>query len=152
MTGTWTRRLAGRGRRLRRELGDVWIAVALFGAAGILVLISLAWSTQLRPASGLVAPVLLGGLLLGRRTMTALAAGSLLLLGMAVAALGGSALTVGTSVNYVLVLTVSCELARRRDRLGTRSLRPDMILRELRDRLAVQGELPALPAGWCAES
>jgi hypothetical protein len=49
---------------------------------------------------------------------------------------------------FVVVVVVSYEQTRRRERLGVRRARPDQILLDLRERLRVQGEVPPLPAGW----
>ena len=127
------------------------MAAALVGLAGVLATASLAWSEQLRPASVLAIPVLIGGLTLPRRELRLLLVGSVLLAGLVTAARGWHALTVGTVAVFTVVAAVSYEQARRRDRLGVRQARPDRILLELRERLRVQAEVPPLPAGWGIE-
>jgi serine phosphatase RsbU (regulator of sigma subunit) len=151
MTGQAWARLAGRLRDSRRRLGDVGMAALLVGFAGLLAMASLLWTEQMRPASVLAVPVLLGGLTLPRRELRLLLLGAVLLAGLVIAARGWQALTLGTVVVFLVVAAVSYEQARRRDRLGVRQARPDRILLELRERLRVQGEVPPLPAGWGIE-
>src|SRR5918998_1571747 len=71
----WIRAL-GSLHRLRRRLGDAGVAAALVGFAGVLALASLVWPDQLRPASVLAIPVLIGGLTLPRREVRLLLLGS----------------------------------------------------------------------------
>jgi hypothetical protein len=151
MVGNMWMRAGGSLHRLRRRLGDAGVAAALVGLAGMLALMSLAWPEQLRPASVLAVPVLVGGLVLPRREVRLLLLGSVLLIVLVTSARGWDALNVGTVSVFVVVAAVSYEQARRRDRTGVRQARPDRILVELRDRLRVQGEVPPLPPGWGIE-
>ncbi|HYT10405.1 MAG TPA: hypothetical protein VEL73_07060, partial [Mycobacteriales bacterium] len=151
MVGRVWGRFAGRLERFRRRLGDIGLTVALVGLAGLLALASLTWPDQLRPASILAVPVLLGGLTLPRRELRLLLLGSVLLGVLVTSARGWTALTVGTVATFAVVAVVSYEQARRRDRLGVRQARPDQILLELRERLLVQGEVPPPPRGWGIE-
>ena len=144
-------RLAGRLRSFRRRLGDVGMAAVLVALAGVLAMASLLWTEQMRPASVLAVPVLLGGLTLPRREQRLLVLGAVLLVALVTAARGWHALSVGTVSVFAVVAGVSYEQARRRDRLGVRQARPDRILLELRERLRVQGEVPPLPAEWGME-
>jgi hypothetical protein len=149
----WRRwaRFAGRPERYRRRLGDIGLTVLFVGLAGVLALASLVWPDQLRPASVLAVPVLLGGLMLPRRELGLLLLGSVLLVVLVTAARGVRVLTVGTGATFAFVAIVSYEQARRRDRLGVRQARPDQILLELRQRLLVQGGVPPPPPGWGIE-
>jgi serine phosphatase RsbU (regulator of sigma subunit) len=144
-------RLAGRLRSFRRRLGDVGMAAVLVALAGVLAMASLLWTEQMRPASVLAVPVLLGGLTLPRREQRLLVLGAVLLVALVTAARGWHALSIGTVSVFAVVAGVSYEQARRRDRLGVRQARPDRILLELRERLRVQGEVPPLPPGWGIE-
>lgn len=148
MTGHSRTRLAGRRRRLRRRLGDPGVAAALVALAGVLALASLAWPGQLRPATVVSIPVVLGGLALRRRELRLLVLGAVLLVGLVVAARGARVLSVGSLLILGTVVAVSWDQASRRDRLGVRQARPDRILLELRQRLLVQAEVPPLPRGW----
>jgi len=119
-----------------------------------LAVVSARWPRGLPLPTGLSVPLLFGGLLLPAwitRTLIGVTAGLLVLAAVAlwprmVQPPAASLLTLG------MAAVVAGELARRRERLGVRDSRPEVILLELRDRLGVQGELPALPTGWCAES
>jgi hypothetical protein len=143
-------RLAGSGARLRRLLGDAGATAALVALAGLLALGSLAMPTELRPATVLAIPVLLGGLSLPLRELRLLILAVVLLIGLVTAARGWR-MQVGSLLIFVVVLLVSYEQARRRDRLGVRRARPDRILLDLRERLRIQGEVPPLPRGWGIE-
>jgi hypothetical protein len=142
---------AGSMHRLRRRLGDAGVAAVLVGLAGMLALVSLVWTDQLRPASVLAIPVLIGGLTLPRREVRLLLIGSVLLIVLVTSARGWEAINLGTGSVFVAVAVVSYEQARRRDRIGVRQARPDRILLELRERLRVQGEVPPMPPGWGVE-
>jgi Stage II sporulation protein E (SpoIIE) len=143
-------RLAGSGPRLRRLLGDVGAAAVLVALAGVLALGSLAFPDQLRPATVLAIPVLLGGLSLPRRELRLLVLAAVMMIVLVLSARGWR-LPVGSLLVFLAVAVVSYEQARRRDRLGVRRARPDRILLDLRERLRVQGEVPPLPRGWGIE-
>ena len=144
-------RLAGGSRRLRRLLGDAGLTAALVALAGVLALGSLAAPDVMRPATVLAIPVLFGGLSLPLREFRLLLLGTLLLAGLVAAARGLWVLSPGSLLVFLVVVGVSYEQARRRQRLGVRRVRPDRILLDLRDRLRVQGEVPPLPPGWGIE-
>jgi hypothetical protein len=155
MTVASLRRVAARARRRRRPPGEPVVFGGLLALASALAVGSVFWPNELRAAVVLSVPLLLGGLLLHRRLemWLLLAATALLLLAALVAVEPerrglntGSALLVG------VVTAVSYELVRRRDLVGLRESRPDTVLRELRQRLLVQGTPPELPAGWRIET
>jgi hypothetical protein len=151
MAGQGGTRLAERGRRLRRRLGDVGVAATLVGLAGLVALASLVWPGQVLPASALALPVLFGGLTLRRRELRLLVLGAVLLVVLVVAARGAHVLSAGSVTVFLAIAAVSYDQARRRDQLGVRQGRPDRILLELRQRLLVQAEVPPLPPGWGVE-
>lgn len=102
-------------------------------------------------ASSFVLPMLGGGLLLGRRPLSfllALIAGCVLLDLL----VGPDDNRYGTTVVLAITAAVVYEFARSREQTGLAGLRGDSVLVELRRRLEQQGALPALPAGWAAES
>ena len=144
-------RLAGGMRRLRRLLGDVGATAALVALAGVLALGSLVAPDVMRPATVLAVPVLLGGLSLPLREFRLLALACLLVGGLVAAARGVSVLSAGSVFVFVVVVLVSYEQTRRRQRVGVRRARPDQILVDLRERLRVQGEVPPLPGDWGIE-
>ena len=57
----------------------------------------------------------------------------------------------GVAVDFLIALIVLI-LSFRRSRLGVAGLRGESMFVDLRDRILNQGALPALPAGWYAES
>jgi hypothetical protein len=144
-------RLAGSMRRLRRLLGDVGAAAALVALSGVLSLGALAAPDVMRPGTVLAVPVLLGGLSLPLREFRLLLLACLLLGGLVAVARGLWVLSAGSVFVFVVVVLVSYEQARRRERLGVRRARPDQILLDLRERLRVQGEVPPLPPEWGIE-
>jgi Stage II sporulation protein E (SpoIIE) len=151
MSTTWIGRLSRRGRRVRRRLGDAGVAAVLIVISVVLALASLVWPTALRPTSAESLPLLVGGLLLPRRELRMLIASSVLLVVAVIAVTGSEAFSAGTALVYLAIIAVSYEWARRRDRVGLRAVRADVVLVELRERLRVHGELPPLPSGWVAE-
>jgi Stage II sporulation protein E (SpoIIE) len=144
-------RLAGSVQRLRRRLGDVGATAVLIALAGVLALGALAGPDLMRPGAVLAVPVLLGGLSLPLREFRLLVLGCVLLGTLVAVARGLWVLSVGSVLIFVVVVAVSYEQTRRRQRLGVRRARPDQILLDLRERLRVQGEVPPLPAGWGME-
>jgi hypothetical protein len=144
-------RFAGGLQRLRRLLGDVGATAALVALAGVLALGALIAPDLMRPGTVLAVPVLLGGLSLPLREFRLLVIACLLLGGLVAAARGLWVLSIGSVLIFVVVVAVSYEQTRRRERLGVRRARPDQILLDLRERLRVQGEVPPLPAGWGME-
>ena len=143
--------LAGAVQRLRRRLGDVGATAVLVALAGALALGSLTDPDPMRPGTVLAVPVLLGGLSLPLREFRLLVLGCLLFGGLVAAARGVWVFSVGSVLVFLVVVAVSYEQARRRERLGVRRARPDQILLDLRERLRVQGEVPPLPVGWGME-
>jgi hypothetical protein len=142
-------------RRPRRRPGEPALFGALLVVACMLAGTAVIWPTNMRGAVVLAVPLLLGGLLLHRRfEMWLLIATTLVLLGVVMLSVPASSqsVTVGSALALAVVTAVSYELVRRRDRLGVREGRPDMILAELRERLRLQGEVPALPPGWRVET
>ena len=144
-------RFAGSGQRLRRRLGDVGATAALVALGGVLSLGALADPDLMRPGTVLAVPVLLGGLSLPLREFRLLVLACFLLGGLVVAARGLWVLSIGSVLIFLVVIAVSYEQTRRRERVGVRRARPDQILLDLRERLRVQGEVPPLPAEWGME-
>jgi hypothetical protein len=144
-----------RVRRPRRRPGELALLSGLVAVAVALAGAALVWPQDMRGAVVLSVPVLLGGLLLHRRLeLWLLVTATLLLLTaveLSVASIQGS-LTAGSALVLGVVTAVSYELVRRRDLLGVREGRPDMILAELRERLRLQGGVPRLPPGWRMET
>ncbi|MGW1344740.1 PP2C family protein-serine/threonine phosphatase [Kribbella sp. NPDC002412] len=138
--------LARRARRSHQMAFVVLLLMALVGSA-----CSLAWPRHV-PASLLVIPLLLGGLLLRFRqlvalTLISLAAGSYIVMSRPPELpKTGFVLVLGV-VGWIVITS-----AKVRSRLGVPGTRSESMLTELRDTLTAQGELPDLPSGWRAEA
>jgi Stage II sporulation protein E (SpoIIE) len=149
------RTIVARVRRPRRRLGEPTLLGGLFVLAAALGVMVTVWPDRTGGPAVMSLPVLLGGLSLRRLLDMWLLIGATLLvlvsvtLGMPADARGQ---TPGGVVLVGVITVVSYELVRRRDVLGVREGRPDMILAELRDRLRLAGEIAALPAGWRLET
>lgn len=136
---------------VRRARESYPLAMAgLVALTGVIAVAGLAAPT-LVPISGLIIPILLGGLILRFRSLM-----TLTFIALAV----GAYLVSGRNadqprVGVVLVLGLSAWIvlagAKVRSRLGVQGTRGESMLLELRDILTNQGELPRLPAGWRAE-
>ena len=148
-------RSAGPGplTRLRRDPPPEHVALlATAGVALVLLLLNHQLGSRWVPPGTEAVPLLLAGLLLGRRSFRRLA----VVVGVCVV----SMFVLETSQEappgsvFVVVATgmIAYEFARYRDETGLGGLRGDSVLVELRRRLELQGLLPALPVGWGVES
>ena len=139
--------------RARREPPPERLAVAVLIAFAIAILVlGLTVSADAVPPSVQVLPLLFGGLLLGRRAMRqllAVVAGCLI---WDVVALGFWNVRPGALVAVIVTGVIADEFSRSREETGLGGLRGDTVLAELRRRLELQGELPALENPWRAES
>jgi Stage II sporulation protein E (SpoIIE) len=128
--------LITRNRRVAIVLALVTVAVAAIAAHVSAWLVS---------PGVMILPILCGGLLLWPRALR-------ILIGIAAAGLvydiaahkagPGIAVTIGATAYFADVLS------NTRGKLGTRGLRADKMMIELRDRIRAQGTLPALGDGW----
>jgi Stage II sporulation protein E (SpoIIE) len=93
----------------------------------------------------IILPILCGGLLLWPRALR-------ILFGIAAAAIAYDVAKHKAGAGIVATIVVTAffadVLARTRGKLGTRGLRADRMMIELRDRIRAQGTLPALGEGW----
>jgi hypothetical protein len=126
--------------------------VGLLVVAGLILFGGLVLSAAAFPPSAQVMPLLGGGLLLRRRAMRRLLAGVAACLAWDVAVLGLAEVRPGALVTLAATALVAHEFARSREETGMGGLRGDSVLVELRHRLQLQGELPALAPPWRAES
>ena len=128
--------LITRNRRLAAALAVVAVAVALVAGH-----VSAWWVSP----GVMVLPILAGGLLLWPRALRIL---------IAVAAAGLVYDVVLHKAGPGIVVTIAATayfadvLSNTRGKLGTRGLRADRMMIELRDRIRAQGTLPALGDGW----
>jgi Stage II sporulation protein E (SpoIIE) len=136
LAGQAGRQVVTRNRRVAIVLALVAVAVA-FIAAHV--------SEWLVSPGVMILPILLGGLLLWPRALRIL---------VAVAAVGLIYDVVLHKAGPGIVLTIAATayfadvLANTRGKLGTRGLRADRMMIELRDRIRAQGTLPELGEGW----
>jgi hypothetical protein len=143
------RRVDSLVRRARRSHHIAFAALLLL--AVVIAAFSKAWPAHV-PASGLVVPLLLGGLVLGFRqlvalTLISLAFGSFVIMSRPPELPKLGFILVLGAVGWVVITS-----AKVRSRLGVPGTRGESMLMELRDTLTTQGELPDLPAGWGAEA
>lgn len=96
-------------------------------------------------------PLLVGGVILRRRSMLALIAIASLAVLYDTAQLGWRESRPGDLPLLLVTAVAAASLARRRDQLGVPGMRGEGMLLELRERLGRQGDLPNLPSGWSAE-
>ncbi|HEX6470861.1 MAG TPA: PP2C family protein-serine/threonine phosphatase [Streptosporangiaceae bacterium] len=132
-----------RGQLSKERYAFVALAAATI-AIGIVSTVSPTWV----PSTAVVLTVLAGGLLLRVRTLGALLA--VVAAVLAIDSLVEGYRKVGPGVVIVVIITavLAIMMARNREEIGVQGLRGEYMLRDLRDRLRRQGELPPLPAGW----
>jgi hypothetical protein len=132
-----------RGRLNKERYSFVALAAATI-AIGIVSTVSPAWV----PSSAVVLTVLAGGLVLRVRTLGMLLA--VVATVLAIDSFVEGYRKVGPGVVTVVIITavLAVMMARNREEIGVQGLRGEYMLRDLRDRLRRQGELPPLPAGW----
>jgi hypothetical protein len=135
-------------RRLQRSHHAAF--AALLALTVLIAVSSLIWDKEI-PATALIIPLLLGGLLLRFRQLVALTLIALSFGGFVAMSRpaglprSGFVLVLGV-VGWIIITT-----GKVRSRLGVPGTRGESMLMELRDTLTAQGELPPLPAGWLAE-
>ena len=130
------RQVVTRNRRVAIVLALIAVAVAIIAAhvSGWLV-----------SPGVMILPILLGGLLLwprALRILVAIAAAGLLYDIVLHRAGPGIVVTIAATAYFADVLS------NTRGKLGTRGLRADRMMIELRDRIRAQGTLPKLGEGW----
>ncbi|MEU4291479.1 PP2C family protein-serine/threonine phosphatase [Kribbella sp. NPDC026596] len=136
------------GRRARRSHRLAFVALTLTSI--VFAVSSLAWET-LVPASFLIIPLVVGGLLLRFRELVALTVITVIFGAYVVLSRGPTLPRIGFVLVLLIVAWIMLTSAKVRSRLGVPGTRGESMLMELRDTLTAQGELPPLPAGWLAE-
>jgi hypothetical protein len=132
-------------------------SISLLGLLALVVMFTLG-TVLLTPAwfppGFLVLPVIVGGLLLGRRFFRLLALAVAVALGVQVERLGFgiSGVRPGALLLALTTAGIAYEFARSREETGLSGAHGQGVLVELRHRLQQQGSLPALPPGWHAEA
>jgi hypothetical protein len=135
-------------RDLQRSQGFVTAALVLL-TLGLLIL-ALNFPTWTTPTV-VVIPVLIGASLLSMPwllvvVLVAFTAHCVILLMTRDSMLG-----LGTLVIFAVITVIVLLGARARSRLGLQGSMGESMLFDLRERLAAQGEMPPLPAGWQSE-
>jgi len=142
---------------VRRRLRDaelrtcLWLSV-LTVALTVLSSLQVGWIAWF-PLASLTVPLLLGSLLLGPRTLP-----WFVVFVMAMLVVAASRQTALDDIDaaaigvYFLLGLIILVVSFRRTRLGVGSFRGESMLIDLRDRILNLGGMPALPAGWHAES
>lgn len=105
------------------------------------------------PLTALVIPLLLGSLLLGPRQLPWFVV--FVLVALMVALTRQTTVTPRTVAAVAIVFVLSFIIlltSFRRSRLGVAGVLGESMLVDLRDRILSQGGIPALPAGWSAET
>jgi hypothetical protein len=144
------RRLRHVVRRLRES--ETLPAIALVGVA---VLIGVGqYLTAAVPPSALLLPMVVGNLVLGPRSLPWAVVS---MLGVLVLVVAAASHTVDDRRIGGVVVTFLCGMvilvsSFRRTSLGVAGVRGETMLVDLRDRINRQARMPALPAGWYAES
>lgn len=131
---------------------EPWGLALLVGLALASTLGGWAWSAAVLPPVFLAIPLLLGGLLLGTRSVRRLALVVVGCLAFDVAAMGLEDVRIGAAVVVLVSGLLAHEYARSRDETGLSGMSADAVLVQLRDRLEQQGGVPVLPHPWCAEA
>ncbi|MCW2600080.1 MAG: serine phosphatase [Frankiales bacterium] len=138
--------------RLRRDPPPEQVALALLVLlAAVATLAGATWSASVFPPVFMALPLLLGGLVLQRRAFRQLAVVVGGCLAFDLVDVGVARARPGSLVVVLVTGIVAYEFARSREETGLGGLRGDSVLVELKRRLDLQGDLPPLPAPWCAE-
>lgn len=103
------------------------------------------------PASALVVPVLVGGLVLAPPVMHAIAGAVLIVLFAVGIDRVFSAMYVAEAGVVIATAAIAIGLALSRARLGVQGTMGESMLVDLRDRLAAHGRMPPLPRDWDAQ-
>ncbi|MGZ0147536.1 PP2C family protein-serine/threonine phosphatase [Kribbella sp. WER1] len=142
------RRVEALGRRARRSHRVAFVLLMLLQL--VIAIASLAWP-NLVPASFLIVPLVVGGVLLQFRELVALSAITAIFGSYVVLSRGPTLPRFGFVLVLLVVGWIMITSAKVRSRLGVPGTRGESMLMELRDTLTAQGEMPRLPAGWRVE-
>lgn len=144
--GSWGRALM---RRARGSQGVTALTLMIV-AVGLGILRS-AVSSEI-PVLAQIIPVMAGGVLLTFRWLVALTVVAMVVAGYTLATLPTGGPLIGPLVVLGLAAWIVLAGAKVRSRLGVLGTRGETMLIELREVLALQGQLPELPTEWRAES
>lgn len=137
-----------RARRVSARLTPVVLPI-LLAVVALQTVLSCLYDPTWVPPSLLVLPLLLGGLYVMRRVeILVLAAATEIGAAVVLVVRGAAAVRPPVFGMLAIVALVSYLHVSSRERLGITGLRGESMLAELRERLKMQGALPALPRGW----
>lgn len=119
--------------------------------AGLVLALNTSVSTTAFPALTVVVAVILGGLLLEPMPLGVVIAAAYGVVAYEDVTVAQDRIRPGAYLVVAVVAAIALKQSRDRQRLGLSAGRGEAMLLELRDRLRLQGELPALPRGWHAE-
>lgn len=142
-------RLARLRRRAAAESAVLLMLIVVTVLCSVLVLAE----PELWPLSLFVVPMVIGSLFLGPRDLPWFIVGVLVV--VTFIATRPTELEERTIITVVVVFVLGLIIllaSFRRSRLGVAGSQGESMLVDLRDRIQSQGMLPALPAGWYAES
>jgi hypothetical protein len=122
--------------------------VALLVLTGLALTLNAAVGPAAFPVFTIVVPLVFGGLLLRPRPLLVLIVAVLGVLVCENAGVGDNTVHPGAYVVMIIVAGIALQQSVDRGRLGLSVGRGEQMLIELRDRLQLQGEMPALPASW----
>ncbi|TDW24049.1 PP2C family protein-serine/threonine phosphatase [Kribbella kalugense] len=142
------RRVEALGRRARRSHRLAFVVLLLVQL--VIAIASRVWMT-LVPASFLIVPLVVGGVLLQFGELVALTGITTALGSFAVLSRGLTLPRLGFVLVLLVVGWILITSAKVRSRLGVAGTRSESMLMELRDTLTAQGEMPKLPSGWRVE-
>lgn len=137
-------------RRSGPEIRALWLLMALALTLTCLIVLF----ANVIPLNSLLVPLLVGSLVLGPRVLPWFVVLLMTLLVVAVLLRHGPITTlteVSIGIEFLLGLLVLL-MSFRRSRLGVAGFLGESMFVDLRDRILNQGGMPALPAGWHAES
>ncbi len=132
-----------RGRRL--ALGGILLLT------GLALVLNIYVGAVAFPSLTVVVPMVFGGLLLEPKALAVETVAAFAVIIAENLGLGSSTIRPGSYAVLALVSAIALKQSIDRERLGLSVGRGEAMLLELRDRLRVQGEMPALPIGWHAE-
>ncbi|MCV2396247.1 serine/threonine-protein phosphatase [Actinotalea sp. M2MS4P-6] len=135
-----------RGRFVSQPALAAWLILAsLMVAAGMMLL-----PDWIPPAAMLL--VLLGGVLVLRRAAMVALAVAMIIETVVLASGDWVEFTPGVVVVQGVALVIGLLFVRSRELLGLQGAPSQLMLVDLRDRIAAHGRIPALPEGWRVES
>ncbi|HVV77505.1 MAG TPA: PP2C family protein-serine/threonine phosphatase [Mycobacteriales bacterium] len=131
--------------------GRLAAITGLVGLTGLVLLLNVDFGGTAFPALTVVVPVILGGLLLEPWPLSVVIGGAYIVVIAENLGVGHGTIRPGSYVVLAIVASIAVKQSSDRQRFGLSAGRGEAMLLELRDRLRLQSDLPALPTGWHAE-